>query len=388
MLAVAQSPDLRLLRAQGHVLRAQAFAAGLLPDPVFGYSRDRPGAGQPGAATAVTRGISWDIGNLVTLSARQSARRHADIQVDLGLLWAEWQTIAQVRLEFIRVLRAREAAARLEAEAIALRPLGPHLQSALAHGALTFDVASVGLSAISDAERQLADANASVIAHEQALRDLLGVPASQTLNLVGDLELPALDEQTVNGSIDSLAQRRPDLRALEAGYDVQEARVRGAILGQFPAVNIGFNRSQDNSGISSSGFSLSVSLPIFDANRGAIRVEEASREELKVEYGQRLLLARSELARLVANDKVLALRGEQLGPFAMQLHRTVVQAEKSYASGALEWTVYLGIRQSALNADLELLTLRQSLAENRIALVTLAAGKWPDETAQTRGARL
>lgn len=387
MLAVAQSPDLRVLRAQGHLLRAQAFAAGLLPDPVFGYSRDRPGAGQQGATTAVTRGVSWDIGSLVTLSARQSAREHTDRQVDLGLLWAEWQTVAQAHLEFVRVLRAREAAARLETECAALAALRPRLKAALDHGAMSFDVASVGLSAISDAERLRADARANVVSNEQALRDLLGVQASQPMTLVDDLELPALDERTVGAAMERLPHRRPDLRALEAGYDAQEARVRGAILGQFPAVNLGFTRSRDNSNIRSTGFSLSVSLPLFDGNRGAIRVEEATREELKAEYDQRLQLARGELARLRANDQILAARSAELGPFVAQLQGTLAQAERSYAAGALEWTVYLGIRQSALNAELELIALRQTLAENRIAAFMLAGGEWPDETAPTRGAR-
>jgi len=387
MLAVAQSPDLRVLRAQGHVARAQAFAAGLLPDPVFGYSRDRPGAGQPGAATAVTQGISWDVGNLVTLASRQIAAHHTDAQVDLGMLWAEWQTVAEARLEFVRILRARDAAARLESEVAVLEPLGPRLQAALERGAMSFDVATVGLSAISDAARQLADARANVVAHEQALRDLLGVPASQPLPLVGDLDLPALDDREIADAAATLPRRRPDLRALEAGYAAQEARVRGAILGQFPAVNVGFNRSRDNSNISSSGFSLSVSLPLFDANRGAIRIEQATREQLKAEYDQRLLTARGEIARLVANDRVLVQRNDELAPFAAQLDRTVERAARSYASGSMDWTVYLGIRQSALSAALELITLRQTLAESRIALMTLSSGEWPDQTASTRGAR-
>ena len=33
MLAVANNPDLRLARDDAHIARAQAFAAGLLPDP-------------------------------------------------------------------------------------------------------------------------------------------------------------------------------------------------------------------------------------------------------------------------------------------------------------------------------------------------------------------
>ena len=125
MLAVVQSPDLKVRRAQAQVTRAQAFAAGLLPDPVIGFTRDRPNAGQPGASTAYSRALSWDVASLVTYASRQTARRRTDEQVDLGLLWAEWQTIAGSRLEFVRIQRGRELVARLEAESAVLRWLKP-----------------------------------------------------------------------------------------------------------------------------------------------------------------------------------------------------------------------------------------------------------------------
>ena len=58
MLAITQAPELNQLRAEARIAHAQAYAAGLLPDPVAGISSDRPLAGQPDAATAITRGTS------------------------------------------------------------------------------------------------------------------------------------------------------------------------------------------------------------------------------------------------------------------------------------------------------------------------------------------
>jgi len=386
MLAVVQSPDLKALRAQVKVTRAQAFAAGLLPDPVVGLSRDRPDAGQPGATTAFARGVTWDIGSLVTYASRQTARRRADEQVDLSLLWAEWQTVADSRLQFVRIQHGRERVARLEAESTALQPLAPRLTAALQRGAVTFDVATIGLSAASDVARQLTEARDTLANREQDLRVLLGLPPAEPLRLVGDVDVPAIDSAAANAALEALPQRRPDLRALALGYAAEEARVRAAILGQFPAVNVGVSRAQDNTGITSSGFALSISLPLFDGNRGAIGVESATREQLHEEYAQRLLTARAMVVRLLSTQQLLAVREAELAPLAATLAATVAHSAQAYERGSIDWTVYLGLRQSALAAALELITLRETLAETRIALTTLLSGDWTARTDTDRGA--
>lgn len=377
MIAVVYSPALRVLRAQAKVTRAQAFAAGLLPDPVFGYSRDRPGAGQPGASTAYTQSLSWDLGQLVTYGARQSARRHTDEQVNLGLLWAEWQVVSQSRQLFVRVQRQRALVLRLASEKEALTPLLPRLAAALRAGLVTFDVATVGLTAASDVDRQLTDARSSLATAEHDLRELLGLAADEPLVLVGDGDVAVPDRAAIDGAMDALPRRRPDLRALAAGYAAEDDRLRAAILGQFPALNVGLTKTRDNSNISSNGFALSVSLPLFDRNQGAVRIEQATREQLHAEYEQRLLGTRTDVARLLAAESILSEREQTLAPYAADLEAKVAHATDAYTRGVLDWTVYLALRQSALAASTELITLRETLAETRIGLTTLVTGDWP-----------
>jgi hypothetical protein len=48
--------------------------------------------------------------------------------------------------------------------------------------------------------------------------------------------------------------------------------------------------------------------------------------------------------------------------------------------------VYLGLRQSALAAAVELISLRATLAEARIGLATLLSGDWPEPTGAAEGA--
>ena len=376
MLAVAQSPDLKVQRAQAQVTRAQAFAAGLLPDPVITLSRDRPSAGQAGASTAFGQGIAWDVGSLVTLAARRSASRRTDESVDLALLWSEWQTVAEARLRFTRIEHARELVARLELDARAMEPLAPRLRAALERGFISFDVATTGLAAASDVARQLADARANLATSEQDLRDLLGLRADEPLQLVGGLELPDISAGAVPDALGALPHRRPDLRALDLGYAAQESKTRAAVLGQFPALNVGVTRSRDNSNISSSGFTVSVSLPLFDRNRGNIRIERATRAQLREEYQQRLLTAHSDVARLLLAQQILLRRQTELAPHAAQLETAAARASQAYTAGLMDWTVYLALRQNALAAAVELNTLNRTLDENRIGLATLLGGTW------------
>jgi cobalt-zinc-cadmium efflux system outer membrane protein len=211
---------------------------------------------------------------------------------------------------------------------------------------------------------------------EQDLRDLLGLRATEPLPLVGDIDLPPLDTPDLDAALAALPRRRPDLRALQSGYASQEAKVRAAILGQFPSLNVGVTRAKDNTGISSRGFSVSVSLPLFDGNRAAIRTERATRQQLHEEYAQRLLTARGEVARLLEVREILTARVAELAPHVSQLDDAAERATAAYERGSLEWTIYLGMRQSALAAAVELNTLRQTLAETRIGLATVLAGDW------------
>lgn len=385
MLAVVRSPDLQVIRAQAKVSHAQAFAAGLLPDPVLGLTRDRPNGGQPGASTASTHGVSWDVGSLIAYAARTTARRRSDEQVDLALLWAEWQTVAGSRLQFGRIQTGRALVARLEAEERAIAPLAPRLNAALARGVVAFDVATTGLSAASDVARQLTEARDALAAREQDLRELIGLAPDAELPLVGEVRLAPMDDAAVAAALETLPQCRPDLRALKLGYAAQEARVRAAILGQFPAVNVGITRNRDNTGISSQGIALSVSLPLFDGNRGAVRVERATREQLHAEYAQRMLTARGDVSRLMVTQRLLAQREQTLAPYSVDLEATAARAARAYDAGTLDWTVYVGIRQSALSAATELLNLRENLAETRIGLATLLSGRWITRDTRDQG---
>ena len=378
MLAVANDPQLEVERDKAGVAHAQAYAAGLLPDPQLNYEHDRPAADSPpGTTTAYTAGLTFDLGNLITRSARVKSARAGAQEVDLNLLWSEWQAIAEARTLFDRVYFLRERVQRLEREHAALAPMQAAITRALHSGDLTYDVAGSGLSAAADAASQLGDAQRQLHQAEHDLHNLLGLNAALPLPLTGAPFAVDPTEDEVQRALADMANRRPDLLALEAGYRAQDEKLRAAILAQFPAITVGFVKARDNGNISSNGLSVSLSLPLFDGNRGNIAIERATRQQLHDEYSARLLNDRNDVQQMMQDLQSDRALHATLAGHAAQLAEAREAAETNYAAGRLDWPTYLAIRANSLAADTALLTLEQDTHATAIALDALV-GNWPD----------
>src|SRR5258708_13639400 len=102
MLAVVHNPDLKVARADARVSHAQAFAAGLLPDPQFHFGFDFP-HNAPGATTAFNLGLSEDINALIQHDATQKAAQAEARKTDLSLLWQASQGPNQAPAVSLRV---------------------------------------------------------------------------------------------------------------------------------------------------------------------------------------------------------------------------------------------------------------------------------------------
>ncbi|HWU77708.1 MAG TPA: TolC family protein [Rhodanobacter sp.] len=371
MLAVANSPELKLKRDALGLARAQAFAAGLLPDPQLALSTDFPRHRTAGLTTAYSLGLSEDIGALLTRSSRKAAAHNQAREVNLDLLWAEWQTVAQARLLFDQVQNLHAQHNRLEQEQVALDALGGYIRAALKAGNLTYDNASAGLGAEADVHKRLAD---NAIAQHQAEGDLhllLGLAPDAPLQLVGAPYRATPTAAELQAALDDLPRRRPDLLALRAGYESQQAKLRGAILAQFPALNIGFNTARDTSAVRTNGFSIGINLPLFDRNRGNIAIERATRLQLHDDYAARVLATRGDIQRIHNDLATLDRQIAQLHAHAHELDQSRSAAERAWHAGTLDWPTWLAIRSNALSADLDLLATRQEHARQSIALQAL-----------------
>jgi outer membrane protein TolC len=371
MVAVTRNPDLRLARDDLGIARAQAFSAGLLPDPQIGIESDYPAPGPAGATRAFTYGLSIDMMAILQRGDNQHAADATVAKTDLGLLWQEWQVIAQARQLYLKAVYADEVMPLL----VRQRELsaGRYQRIAAAVGAhdQPADVLSVALTAMQDADKQLADAQRQRVQTRHDLNALLGIVPAVELPLAGPAAVAPVDPHVVEEALHQLARQRPDLLALEAGYTAQQAKYRGAILGQFPNLTVGFVRTRDTSNVYTSGFQVNLSLPVFNRNRGNIEIEQATRGRLHDEYQNRLAQAQSDVDRLLADTAVLGrqLAGAQAAlPLLDQAAR---MAQQAYDRHDLAIGAYTDAQTAALAKRIEAETLSESLAEQRIALQAL-----------------
>jgi len=141
---------------------------------------------------------------------------------------------------------------------------------------------------------------------------LLGLDPQVTVAISSLSPATHLDPATMNARLDQLPRVRPDLLALKAGYESQEARVRAAILAQFPSLGIGVNRASDTDNVDTIGLSVSLTLPLFSGNRGNIAIERATREQLQEEYRARLAQTRVDVDRLLVLQTLLQQQQDDL----------------------------------------------------------------------------
>jgi outer membrane protein TolC len=261
-LAVVNNPDLKLARDDAAVARAQAFAAGLLPDPQLALAGDLSSSGGgPDATRAFSLGLSYDVGALVAHAAARRAAQADVRKTDLALLWQEWQVASQARLAFVRLTYGRRLLAVLNDNRALFAERAARTRQAARRGLLASDAVLPNLAALQDIDKQIHDLQrqSSQTAHD--LNALLGLDVGAALRLQDAPAAPFADDGAVDAALAALPRRRPDLRALEAGFTAQDQRYRAALLAQFPALNVGLTRSRDNSNVYSNSFGITLSRP-------------------------------------------------------------------------------------------------------------------------------
>jgi outer membrane protein TolC len=228
------------------------------------------------------------------------------------------------------------------------------------------------LAALQDVQRQVFDLERSASQNAHDLNALLGLSPETRLDLRDSDDSDDMsDPVAIRAALPQLAQRRPDLLALRAGYHAQDQRYRGALLGQFPALNLGLMRARDSSGIYSNSVGITMSLPFLNRNRGNIAIEQATRQRLADEYRMRLQTSRNDIARLL-DEQALNLRQLAQGEAAIaELRQTLARSDMGFKAGNVDALAYASVRAALLARQLEGITLEQAVREQRVAMMTL-----------------
>ena len=154
------------------------------------------------------------------------------------------------------------------------------------------------------------------------------------------------------------------------GVGITSQTLRGAILAQFPVSSLGAAFARDTAGAVTTGLSGVVSLPIFNGGRGEVRVQNATREQLRAEYRARLDQTAAEVKGAAAERAAAVAQAAALRVEVPRLEAMVQPAVAAYRRGDIDSQTYLTLSQNALSrrADLDDRELTARLAE--IALET------------------
>jgi outer membrane protein TolC len=376
LLAVQNNPDLRAARAQRGVAQAQILEAGILPNPVLGGSYGFL-LGGPGTTDPITVSLSQDLRSFVTRPAKRRSARQTARAADASLLWEEWQVVAKARLLAVGLIEGEQQLRELRRTVTLLAERTAHNHEALASGDSTLTSLLPDLTADAEARRQFDDIEHQQAARRRDLNILLSLAPQVSLPLRESIALPPIDADAVIDALGSIVSRRPDLLALQWGYQSQEEKVRGAILGQFPMFSLGGGSERDNTDVRTAGPQISLELPVFDRNQGNIAIERATRQQMHDEFTARLVSARSEVLALIADQVLLRHQLEGKRTQRAEIAAAAQRAEAAYRSGDLEERSYVDAVMAHSAKEQEVLTMEQTLLEQQVAIATLIGAGMP-----------
>lgn len=367
-LAVMANPDLKAQRVRAGVSDAQVFAAGLMPDPTISLGIDHLLSGAD-PVDALTGALGLDLNALRTRAAVRAKAEAERRQVRTDLLWAEWQTAGQARLQAVRIDALERRFALAEQGRKAADDLLARYAAAAGRGDVPADPLQTARIAASDTADLARQAEKDLATARLELNRLLGLPPSTTLTIA---PTTGADIPPDGDRLFAIAQNeRADLHALRDGYAAQEAALRKAVLDQFPTLDLTINGGRDTGKNVTLGPAIGFTLPLWNRNRGGIAVEKATREALKAEYEARLLQTRANIAAAVS--ALTIARGQYAAQQASLVSATrfAAASRKAASRGDLSDASAQSAEQVARDRQLLSEQSAQDMAEQVIALELL-----------------
>jgi cobalt-zinc-cadmium efflux system outer membrane protein len=375
LLTVITSPQLRALRDQRGVAQAQVVQAGLLPNPQLGYTLDQQsGNSDPALINGGSLGLSWEVTSLLGYRDRLAAAKSTAGALDLDIAWQEWQAAQAARLAAYRVLSLESRLPLAQATETELADALALARQAHTQGHATTAELAAATEAWSAAQDARFALEQDLTAQRLSLNLALNQPADTPLKLKAGANPPELPSTAAAALLDGLEQRRLDLVALTLGYESSEAGLRAAVKAQFPRIGLSFAKAHDTSNVKTHSYGVSVDLPLFDRNQGAIAAGQATRQQLFDEYVARVAEARANVVQIlsslaVARTQLRTLEAEL--PELEQIAAALDRAMQTRNADAAAWRDAHGV---LLARRTEQAKMQQDILELGVAL-ELATGR-------------
>lgn len=367
-LAVLDSPMLKAERAKRNVAAAQAFQAGLLPNPQITAGIDHPTTQGQGLVNGYNFGLNFDLLALITHSASSASAEATAKQARLDVLWQEWQTSIRAQTLFAAATTERARIAALSSSLIDSKITDAAVDAALSRQDLAPDQADALLTPRSELGSQLLTARQNEAAALSDLKALLGLTPQATLNFQysGAPHIPT--DKQIERALETLPTRRPDLLALQQGYEAQEENVFKAVLSQFPNIQVGFARASDTSDVHTNSFGVTLDLPIFDQGQGRVAIERATRDQLRKEYQARIDQTQADAWKLWHESQAIQARLTNLSASIPVLKKHALAARQAANSGDIDPVLAAQLQQTWLARQSEFFDLQSALWSDALSL--------------------
>jgi outer membrane protein TolC len=156
--------------------------------------------------------------------------------------------------------------------------------------------------------------------------------------------------------------------ALKRGYESQEERVHIAVMQQFPQISIGFDQARDNANVYTTGFGVSMTVPILNRNKGQIAINRATRQQLFDQYTSRFFQARADIAELLITIALINKQIILVRHAIPDLANLVKAYQSAIEIGQVDVYNYYVAWNNLTNKKIDLLTLELQLVQAGIAL--------------------
>lgn len=360
-------PDLDVARAQLATIQGELKTAGERPNPSVSVS---PGfnSNNDSGASGVS---SWMVDMALDIpieTANKRGYRIAQVQylsdaARLNIATIAWSVRSRVRQALLDIYAAQEAETNFVAQQTIQSNSVQLLQLQLEAGEVSpFEVsqARIPLNAtrLAVVEAQERQAQARV-----QLAVAIGVPSKALKNIALSFDaitnipqaLPA--EEVRRKALLS----RPDVLAMLAEYEATQSALQLEIAKQYPDINIGPGYSYDQSE-NKWAIGVSVTLPVFNQNQGAILTAEGRRSETAARFRALQASITGQIEQAVANYESSTKKLQAAESLARELAEKVKATRKMFEAGEM-------LKLEVIAADLEIGT--NALAQLNARIETL-----------------
>lgn len=362
--ALTHNPTLQASRTQLLLARQQAGLAKVPPPLSLGFTFDHPW--QQGLFNAFSLSASEDLSFWLQHAPRDDAIRAKLRQAILNQRWQAWQLAAAVQQQYLNLWFAQKQSALIERQIAWAKQRLKADDRARRAGLITADARALTLANLNQWRQMAATQRLQMIKDKATFNGLLGVPADAPVMLTPPppIDLPP------DALTPSLILQRPDLLALKAAIDEQDAHYRMALIKQFPSISLGLTRAQDTSKVQTIGLGINLVIPVFDGNRHAIAVAKTSRALAADHYRNRLIQVRNDFSALEQKKIALKRAAAQFQKDLPQLRAELKTDEQAMSQGLINANTVDTLRQAVFNQQLALL---QNQAEQMRAEYALPA---------------